>query len=114
MGSFADRIRPWECPACGQKNISANKTACPKCHEPRAGSVAAQGREAEESLGQATREYEGEKALVAGIADMARKDWRVQSQNSYQPRAGAGRVLALGLGAAVIKPQMRFVVVYAR
>src|SRR6185503_14811350 len=98
MSSFADRVKPWQCAACGQKNISANKKDCPKCHEPRAGSAAAQ---AQEATGQTTRIYEGEKALQEGIAAMARQGWRVVSQSSFQPRAGAGRVVALGIFAAV-------------
>lgn len=109
--SLRDRIKPWQCAACGQKNISANKTDCPKCHEPRAGSAAAT---AQDATGQTTRTYEGEKALQEGIAAMARQGWRVVSQASFQPRAGAGRIVALGLLAAVAKPPMKFTVVYQR
>ncbi len=29
--SFAERIRPWQCAACGAANISANKQVCPQC-----------------------------------------------------------------------------------
>lgn len=112
MGSFADRVRPWTCAACGAANISANKTACPKCQTPRAGSAAAQ---VEEATGQTTREYEGEQALQAGIAQMARQGWRVVSQTSYQPSSGVGRTVALGVvGAAIFKPKARFVVVFTR
>lgn len=114
MGSYWDSIKPWDCGHCGKLRISANKTDCPKCHTPRPGSAAAQARAAQEQIGQATREYEGEKAMVSGIAEMAAQGWKVQSQTSYQPRAGAGRVALLGIGAAVIKPQMRFVVIYTR
>jgi hypothetical protein len=110
--SFADRIRPWECAVCGQKNISANKGDCPHCHAPRAGSSGAQ---AEEVSGQTTRVYEGEKALTAGITAMAHQGWRVVSQNSFQPRAGAGRTVALGfVGAALWKPPVKHVITFER
>jgi hypothetical protein len=106
-----ERVKPWVCGACGQTNISANKTACPKCHEPRAGSAAAV---AQDATGQTSRTYEGERALAEGIAAMARQGWRVVSQTSYQPRAGLGRVALLGIGAAVIKPPVKFVVIFER
>lgn len=112
MSSFADRIRPWQCAVCGQQNISANKRECPQCGEPRAGSSGAQ---AQDASGQTTRTYEGEKALTAGIAQMARQGWRVVSQSSFQPRAGAGRTVALGfVGAALWKPPMKFQVIFER
>lgn len=112
VSSFADRIRPWECAVCGQKGISANKNACPTCHAPRAGTAGAQ---AEELSGQTTRIYEGEQALTEGIQAMARQGWRVVSQDSFQPRAGVGRTVALGfVGAALWKPPMRFTVLFER
>lgn len=112
MSSFADRIRPWQCAVCGERNISANKAACPKCGAPRAGT---DGAEAEEASGQTTRVYEGEKALQAGIAAMARQGWRVVSQTSFQPRAGVGRTVALGfVGAALWKPPIKFTVTFER
>lgn len=112
MSSFADRIKPWTCAACGQANISANKQECPKCHEPRAGSA---GAAAQEMSGQTTRVYEGEKALQEGIAAMARQGWRVVSQTPFQPRSGLGRTLALGVvGAALLKPATKWSVVFER
>lgn len=110
--SFRDRIRPWQCDTCGAKNLSANKTECPKCPAPRVGSAAAA---AQDMSGQTTRTYKGEKAMLEGIAMMARQGWQVVSQSSFQPRAGVGRTLALGVvGAALIKPPMKFVVTFAR
>lgn len=110
--SFRERIKPWACAVCGQANISANKSECPQCHSPRAGSAAAS---AEEASGQTTRVYEGERALREGIAQMARQGWRVVSQDSFQPRAGVGRTVALGfLGAALVKPKAKFTVIYER
>jgi hypothetical protein len=111
LSSFMDRVKPWACGTCGQKNISANKTECPKCHAPRPGSTQAQ---AEAATGQTTRTYEGEDAMREGIAQMAAQGWRVVSQTSYQPRAGVGRIALLGLGAAVIKPKPKFVVTFER
>lgn len=123
MPSFADRIKPWDCAACGKRNISANKTVCPECyavrgetapnHEAIAATVAAQAAEAAKP-GQVTRIYTGEKAMRKGIDRMAKQGWRVVSQSSHQPRAGVGRMVALGLFAAVFKPPMRFTVVYER
>lgn len=105
-------IAPWDCPVCGKKIISANKAACPKCHAPRAGSAAAS---VEDATGQTTRIYEGEQALREGIAQMAQQGWRVVSQDSHQPRAGVGRTVALGfIGAALVKPKMKFTVIYER
>lgn len=64
---------------------------------------------------QITREYTCAKEMMAGIAQMERVGWRVQSQSSYQPSAGVGRVVALGfIGAAVIKPKAKFVVTFTR
>jgi len=42
--------------------------------------------------------------------------WFHSSQEaSYQPRAGVGRVVALGfIGAAVIKPKAHFVITFGR
>ena len=108
---FMDRIKPWTCDECGQKNISANKAACPECYAPRPGSDAA---EAEAATGQKIRTYEGEKDMQAGIVRMAKLGWKVQSQSGYQPRAGLGRVALLGLGALVIKPKAKFQVVFER
>lgn len=108
---FMDRITPWTCDECGQKRISANKSACPECYAPRPGSPEA---DAEAKTGQRIRFYEGQKDMTAGIARMARLGWKVQSQSSYQPRAGVGRIVALGLMAAVIKPKAKFQVVYER
>jgi sRNA-binding protein len=109
-GSF----KPWACAECGQKNISANKQVCPKCHIARPGSDAANAEAAEVASGQTTRTYEGEKARDAGIVEMSKQGWKVTSVNAYQPRAGAGRIVALGLLAAVAKPPMRFTVIFER
>lgn len=106
MQRITQRIMPWSCGECGQKNISANKTSCPKCSAPRGG-IPADAR-------QITRIYEGEQAMQAGIEQMTAKGWRVVSQNSYQPRAGAGRIVALGIFAAVVKPPQKFTVIYER
>jgi hypothetical protein len=106
-----DRIKPWECPECGQQHISANKNACPNCYAPRPGTPAS---ETEAAAGQLTRTYEGEKDMQAGIQRMAKRGWKVVSQSGYQPRAGLGRVVALGLMAAVIKPKAKFIVIYER
>lgn len=112
MSSFMDRIKPWKCDVCGTANISANKEQCPKCGAPRDGTA---GAAAEDASGQTTRVYEGEKALAEGIAQMARAGWRVVSQSSFQPRAGAGRTVALGfVGAAVWKPPMKFSVIFEK
>lgn len=112
MSSFVERIKPWACAVCGERNISANKEQCPKCGAPRAGTA---GAAAEDASGQTTRVYEGEQALAEGIAAMARQGWRVVSQSSFQPRAGVGRTVALGfVGAALIKPKVKFTVVYER
>jgi hypothetical protein len=111
MSSFMDRIKPWACAECGQKNISANKQACPNCYAPRGGSPEA---EAEAQTGQKTRTYEGEKDMREGITRMGQQGWKVVSQSAYQPRAGLGRVALLGLGALVIKPKAKFTVVYER
>lgn len=112
MSSFADRIRPWQCAVCDERNISANKGACPACGAPRAGTA---GADAEAASGQTTRVYEGEQALAAGIAAMARQGWRVVSQTSFQPRAGVGRTVALGfVGAALWKPKPKWTVIFER
>jgi hypothetical protein len=110
MSSFWDRVKPWDC-VCGQKNISANRGDCPKCHTPRAGTAAAV---LEASVGQTTRIYEGEQALQAGIAEMARQGWRVASQSAYQPPAGVGRIVALGWAAKLAQPAIKFSVVFER
>lgn len=110
--SFWERIKPWQCAACGEKNISANQTDCPKCQTPRPGSA---GALAAEASGQTTRVYEGEDALRTGIAQMAAQGWRVLSQSSHQPSSGVGRALTLGLvGAAIFKPPIRFTVIFER
>lgn len=64
---------------------------------------------------QCTLRYQGEKAMLDGIARMQQQGWRVQGQTSYQPRAGCMRVITLGfLGAAVFKPKAVFVVTFTR
>src|SRR5579859_5820227 len=109
--SWRDRMRPWNCAACGQI-VAGDKAECPKCHQPRPGSHAAQ---VEAASSQVTRVYEGEQALTAGIAAMARDGWRVVSQSSFQPGSGVGRTVALGfIGAALIKPPVKFTVIFER
>jgi hypothetical protein len=128
--SFLERFRPWTCEACGKKNISANKSECPQCYEPRTGaalhteiaqvetpfatSQAPERRAVAKGVKQITRTYKGQKALEKGIKKMARQGWQVQSQSSFQPRAGVGRIVLLGIMAAVIKPQTKWVVVYSK
>jgi hypothetical protein len=64
---------------------------------------------------QVTREYKGNKEMLAGVQQMQRAGWRVVSQTGYQPGAGVGRVLALGVvGAAVFKPGAKFIVTFER
>src|SRR6185437_8228793 len=100
-GDFWDRVRPWECANCHKQNISANQTECPKCGVARPGTAEAI---AQDATGQTTRVYEGEKALQAGIREMAKLGWRVVSQSSHQPSSGVGRTVALGIiGAAMFK-----------
>lgn len=108
MGNFADRIKPWTCAGCGQANISANKKACPSCGTRR-------DAVAEIASGQATRTYEGEAAMRAGIEQMLAAGWQVKDTVSYQPSSGVGRAVALGvIGAMVFKPAARFVVSFTR
>ena len=75
---------------------------------------AATAQTPEATVGQATRTYEGEQAMQEGIAQMARQGWRVVSQSSFQPRAGLGRIALLGVGSLIVKPRMKFVVVFER
>lgn len=115
-----DRIKPWECSACGRKYIAANLGTCPQCGARRgstekpAVSVATTAARATSGAAQKVVTYTGEKAMQRGISDMARQGWRVVSQSSFQPRAGVGRILLIGIFAAVIKPKMKFQVVYER
>ena len=105
--SFKEKIKPWECPSCGQKRIASNKLECPKCDLPRPGTDA-------DTLGQITVTYEGEKQMHHGIEHMQRHGWAVTSQSAYQPRAGLGRIALLGLGALVMKPNAKFVVTFSK
>lgn len=106
MRDYFRSFVPWTCGECGNQHIPGTKTTCPKCQAPRDG-IPADAR-------QITRIYEGEQAMQAGIEQMTAKGWRVVSQNSYQPRAGAGRIVALGIFAAVVKPPQKFTVIYER
>jgi hypothetical protein len=64
--------------------------------------------------GQVSRTYEGQDARDKGVAGMLATGWRVVTETSYQPRAGVGRVLALGVLAAAIKPKVKFIVTFER
>lgn len=65
--------------------------------------------------GQTVQEYAGADAMQRGIMEMTRQGWRVQSQSSFQPRAGCMRVLMLGgIGALVFKPKPHFLVTFTR
>ncbi|HUY76598.1 MAG TPA: hypothetical protein VMV29_07485 [Ktedonobacterales bacterium] len=102
----------WDCAACGQQAIPAASMECPRCHIPRPGSPAEQALVA---AGRTARLYEGERALQAGIAEMAAQGWSIVSQSNFQPPAGAGRTLALGLlGRALFKPPKKYTVVFQR
>lgn len=121
MPGFMERITPWECRACGRKNISANLGTCPQCGARRGSTEApttpvATTTTAVRSVGGAQKvvTYTGEKAMQRGISSMARQGWRVVSQSSYQPRAGVGRILLIGVFAAIWKPKTRFQVVFER
>ena len=110
--AFWEKVKPWECAACGVKNISANKAACPACQQPRTGTEEAT---AQETSGQTTRVYVGEKAMQDGIKLMAKQGWRVVTQSSHQPSSGVGRAVALGfIGAAIFKPAHHFTVIFSR
>ncbi len=79
--------------------------------KPPAGAITAD----EIAAGQVVREYKSVGDMQQGIAKMAAQGWRVQSQTSYQPRQGAGRIIALGfVGAALFKPKAHFIVTYTR
>lgn len=120
MPGFMERITPWECRACGRKNISANLGTCPQCGARRGSTEApttpVATTTAVRSVGGAQKvvTYTGEKAMQRGISSMARQGWRVVSQSSYQPRAGVGRILLIGVFAAIWKPKTRFQVVFER
>lgn len=62
------------------------------------------------------REYGSSKEFEHGIADMAAQGYHlVGSPTVYQPRAGVGRMLALGpVGAAVIKPKQKILATFSR
>jgi hypothetical protein len=69
---------------------------------------------AEIDAGQVVRQYKGAAAMQTGIAQMAAQGWRVQTQSSYQPRAGVGRWATIGVLALVFKPRAAFIVTYTR
>lgn len=57
-------------------------------------------------------EYKSRGAMEKGNAQMARQGYRVQSVTELQQRAGCGRILALGLFAAVFRPKPHYLVTY--
>ena len=58
-------------------------------------------------------EYKSRAEMERGNAQMGRQGYRVVSVTEMQQRAGCGRILALGLLAAVIKPRPHYLVTYA-
>src|SRR5512146_2784719 len=99
MPGFRERVLPWTCAMCGQHNISANKSACPKCQAPR-------GQTPEEAAAakQLVRVYDGHdpaKEFAADAARLAREGWRVQSQSAGGESSNVGKALLFGpLGLA--------------
>jgi hypothetical protein len=91
--TFADRIRPWQCQACGKPHISANKHACPHCHTPRG---AAKPDTDQQDHQARVVTYASEEEMAAGVAAMLAQGWQVAGQSSYTPRKGVGRTLLGG------------------
>lgn len=58
------------------------------------------------------RRYKDEKAYQKDAAKLARQGYEVASVVSEQPRSGCGRILAIGLFAAIFKPKPELVVTY--
>lgn len=57
-------------------------------------------------------EYKSRGAMERGNTELARQGYRVQSVTELQQRSGCGRILLLGLFAAVIKPKPHYLVTY--
>lgn len=58
------------------------------------------------------RRYKSEKEYQKDAQKMLRKGYEVQSVTSEQPRSGCGRIVAIGLFAAIFKPKPVLVVTY--
>jgi hypothetical protein len=64
---------------------------------------------------QTMKRYKDQRAFQKDAPNMLARGWYIQSQNSYQPRAGIGRIVALGgIGALVFKPKEQVMVTYVR
>lgn len=60
------------------------------------------------------RSYKSAKEFNKDARRMARQGWEVQDVTNQQPRPGVGRVVMLGLFAAVFKPKPILIVTYRR
>jgi hypothetical protein len=60
------------------------------------------------------KRYKGEKAYQRDANRMSAKGWQVISVTSENPRAGCGRILAIGIFAALWKPKPVLIVTYQR
>ena len=58
------------------------------------------------------RRYRNEKEYQKDAGKMAAKGYEVQSVVSEQPRSGCGRILTIGIFAAIFKPKPELVVTY--
>lgn len=58
------------------------------------------------------KRYQNEKAYQKDAAKMLKKGYEVQNVVSEQPRSGCGRILTIGLFAAIFKPKPELVVTY--
>lgn len=58
------------------------------------------------------KRYKNEKEYQKDAGKMAAKGYEVQSVVSEQPRSGCGRMLTIGIFAAVFKPKPELVVTY--
>lgn len=58
------------------------------------------------------KRYKNEKEYQKDAAKLAAKGYEIQSVVSEQPRAGCGRILTIGLFAAIFKPKPELVVTY--
>jgi len=58
--------------------------------------------------------YHSAKEFQKDQPKMAAQGWQVTNTTSSQPRAGVGRIVALGLLAAVFKPKPEIIVTYSR
>lgn len=60
------------------------------------------------------KRYKGEKAYQRDANRMAAKGWQVINMTSQNPRSGCGRILAIGIFAAIWKPKPVLIVTYQR